>query len=116
MERKIVRFEYEFDFWSPGHHDPDDGNANVWVYFDDGTRWCATFYTYRNIETLRIKFQNDGECLNGKYFCADHMILIDRLTKENVEVVINHLVDENRFEFYFELLQLTEEDDDCMDD
>lgn len=116
MDRKIIRFEYEFDFWSPGQHDPDDLNSNVWVYFDDGTRWCATFYTFRNIEMLRKKNEQSGELLNGKYFVADHMILIDRLTKGDVESVVNDMIEAKEFDHYFELLEPDEDDEDDAHD
>ena len=72
-------------------------NSDVIVTFENGERYVATFFTYENIDWLRHKNQKTGECLNGKYFFATDLILIDKLNRQEVTNVINHLIQEDEF-------------------
>lgn len=51
----------------------------------------ATFFTYKNIQTLKKKNRVTGERLGGTYFCATGMILIDRLDREDIRRVLEEL-------------------------
>ncbi|MCD8435996.1 hypothetical protein LNJ03_11900 [Tenacibaculum dicentrarchi] len=77
-------------------------NSDVIVTFENGDKYVATFFTYENIEWLRQKNQKTGECLNGKYFCATDLILIDKLNRKEVLNVINHMIKEDEFSTYFD--------------
>lgn len=72
--------------------DPLDCNSDVIFQLSDGSKWAATFFTYRNIETLRKKNQLTGECLNGRYFCAADMILISEMSKEIILSVLQEML------------------------
>jgi len=48
--------------------DPTDDNVDVLVFTEDGSRYSATFFTLKNIETLMNKWRKSGECGNGSYF------------------------------------------------
>lgn len=82
---------YEFDQW-PHSFDEQDDNADVIFELEDGTRWAATFFTYKNIDTLRKKNQLTGEYLAGGYFCSTDMILISSLRKDEIQKVIYDLI------------------------
>jgi hypothetical protein len=53
-------------------------NSDAIVTFNNGEKYVATFFTYENIEWIRRKNKKTGECLNGKYFFATDLILIDK--------------------------------------
>lgn len=91
----------ETEFWEKYSWTPQDCNSNAWVKFENGERWVATFFTYKNILSLREKNQKTGECLNGKYFCATDMILIDEINQKLIETVIKEMIDRQEFETYF---------------
>jgi len=76
-------------------------NSNVIVTFENGEKYVATFFTYENIEWLRQKNKKTGECLNGKYFCATDLILIEKLNRTEILNVIKHQIKENEFFTYF---------------
>lgn len=78
-----------------------NNNSDVIVTFSDNTRHVATFFTYENIEFLRRKNKNTGECLNGKYFWASDMIIVDLLNRKEIIKIINHLILENEFDIVF---------------
>jgi hypothetical protein len=91
----------EFEEWAPGEWNPADDNSDVRVTLNDGSTWIATFFTYSNIETLRKRNVESGECMAGAYFWATDLILIDTLTRPRIEEVVRHLLAENKFETVF---------------
>lgn len=78
-------------------NDIKDDNTDVIVEFCDGTRFFATFFTYDNINSLVNKNRKTGENLSGKYFWSSDMILVDEVSRERIEEVVNHLIQTNEF-------------------
>jgi len=91
----------EAETWAEGEWDIHNDNTDVIVEFDDSTRWVASFFTYSNISKLVEKNKRTGECLNGKYFWGSDMILVDEVSRESIEEVIKHLINEQEFEAIF---------------
>jgi hypothetical protein len=73
----------------------------VIVTWADGSRWVASFFSYKNIQTLTQKNKRIGECLSGAYFWSSDMLLIDKVSRQRIEEVIDHLIRENEFETVF---------------
>jgi hypothetical protein len=73
--------------------DPEDDNVDVFVDFASGERYTATFFTLHNLRSLLEKFRETGECASGLYVWSTGMIVIKRLTKDNVEKVVADLLD-----------------------
>lgn len=89
-----------------GGHPPDDDNSDVVVRFTDNSRYIATFFTYTNIERLRRKNEQTGECLNGKYFWGSDMVLIDKIDRKSILSVIDYMLQTE--EFYLAFKHLTD--------
>lgn len=89
--RYIKKIWYEFLMWE-NTFDPSDCNSDVIFELDDGSKWAATFFTYKNIETLREKNQSTGECLHGTYFCATDMVLISEISVETIKAVLQEML------------------------
>ena len=81
-------------------------NSDVIVTFDDKSKYVASFFTYDNIEYLRQKNRQTGECLDGRFFWASDMIIIERINRKEVVEIIEHLIKEKEFESIFD--QITE--------
>lgn len=90
----------EAEQWEDGW-DINNDNTDVIVEFKNGTRWIASFFTYRNISKLVEKNRSTGECLGGKYFWSSNMVLVDEISRERIEEIINHLVIAGEFEIIF---------------
>ena len=84
-----------------GKWTPEDDNTDVVVTWQDGRRWIASFFSYKNIATLMGKNKRTGECRSGAYFWASDMLLIDRVSRQRIEEVIDHLIKEEEFEMIF---------------
>ena len=83
--------------------DPIDrfnSNSDVIFELNDGSRWAATFFTYKNIETIRKKNQLSGECLNGTYFSAALMILVSEMSEDIIKAVLQEMLISGELEAY----------------
>ena len=100
----------EAEVWDPATWDPIDANSSVNVTFADGMRWYALFLTYANIAALREKNRRTGECLHGRYFRAESMILVDEMSRERIEEVIAHLIATGEFTDAFGQQETSRED------
>lgn len=82
------RLWIEAEAWVPGSWEPLDTNSDVIVTFADGSRWAASFFTYATIATLVAGWKQTGECLHGAYVWASDMILIDEVSRSQIEKVV----------------------------
>ncbi|MFX3633582.1 MAG: hypothetical protein ACE3L7_24845 [Candidatus Pristimantibacillus sp.] len=102
MKGKRYSIWIEAEQWAVGEWNIHDGNTDVIVTFEDGSRWVASFFTYKNIQTLAEKNQQTGECLHGKYFWGSDMVLVDECSRSRMEEVIEHLILQGDFEVIFD--------------
>lgn len=102
----------EAEIWPVGSWDCDDENTDVIVVFPDRSKWIASFFTYKNIETLRQKNIQTGECINGSYFWSSDMVLIDVLSRQRIEQLIDHLIKHDDFQSVFNRYPDVDKEDD----
>ena len=81
--------------------EPLNDNVDVEVIFDDGSRYMATFFTLQNIQKIMDNYEQTGECMKGFYFWASDMILVRRLSRENIAKVVGDLIAKGEFEKVF---------------
>lgn len=91
----------EAEEWAEGEWNIEDGNLDVIVTFSDRSKWIASFFTYKNIQSLREKNAKTGECMNGAYFWSSDMVLIDIASKKRIYEVIEYLIENEQFESVF---------------
>ena len=88
---KIEKMWFEFDEWNHCF-DVEDCNADVHFEMDDGTKWCACFYTYKNLISMSDKNSYTGEMLSGKYYYSDKPIFIQEMTKDLIIKVLYDII------------------------
>jgi hypothetical protein len=93
----------EAEQWAEGEWNIYDDNTDTIVTFEDGSRWVASFFTYKNIQSLSEKNQQTGECLQGKYFWGSDMLLVDECSRKRIEEVVEHLILKDEFEDIFDI-------------
>jgi len=91
----------EAECWVPGEWNERDGNTDVVVTFEDGTRWGATLLAYANVLSLSAKNQRTGERLAGKYLWVSDMLLVDSISRERIEELVAHLLESGEFTTVF---------------
>ena len=89
--------------------DPLDDNVDVEVVFDDDSRYMATFFTVQNIQKIMAKYEQTGECMRGFYFWASDMILVRRISRENIAKVVGELIAKGEFAKAFSQVLLSSE-------
>lgn len=88
---KIQNLWFEFEAWANGYDETDE-NADVHFELEDGSKWCASFFTYQNLLSLAKKNQQTGENLSGQYFYADKPIFIAKMEKELIVSILNDII------------------------
>lgn len=91
--RNIKSIWFEFEEWEEMYDEMDE-NTDVHFELTDGTKWCATFFTYQNLLSISKKNQETGECLSGEYFYAHKPIFISKITRECILRVIENIIRE----------------------
>lgn len=91
---KIKNIWFEFEEWNE-KIDVYDSNSDVIFELSDGSKWCATFFTYKNLYNLAEKNRKTGECLSGQYFYADKPIFISEMKKETIISAIEDIINSN---------------------
>ncbi len=91
----------EAEEWAEGEWNIEDTNLDVIVTFSDRSKYIASFFTYKNIQSLREKNKLTGEWLSGTYFCASDMVLIDTASRERIYELIDYLIEHDEFESVF---------------
>lgn len=91
----------EAESWAPGEWTPDDDNSDVIVTCEDGSRRIATFISYKHIRTLTERNRRSGENISGAYLWMRDMVLIDEVSRQRIEEVINDLISTGDFELVF---------------
>ena len=88
---KIKKIWFEFEEWQNGYSELDE-NSDVHFELDDGSKWCAEFFTFQNLISISNKNQNTGEYLGGQYFYSDKPIFISKMNKEVIISVLNDII------------------------
>ena len=81
--------------------DPADGNADLEVRFEDGSRYAATFFTLNNLRLLFEKNEQTGECKDGLYLWASDMVIVKELTEVSIAETVADLIAQGEFEGAF---------------
>ncbi|OKP86007.1 hypothetical protein A3844_14730 [Paenibacillus helianthi] len=103
----------EAEIWPVGSWDCKDDNSDVIVVFPDRSKWIASFFTYQNIETLRQKNIQTGECMSGTYYWSSDMVLIDIISRERIEQLIDHLIKHGNLQSVFNRYPDVDTEDDA---
>ena len=83
----------------------ENDNVDVNVYFDEGPSYSATFFTLKNIQALMERYKSTRECLSGLYFYSSDLIIVERLTIENIEQTVSDLIDNDEVRSSFKQLK-----------
>ena len=79
-------------------------NTDVIVELIGGDIYVASFFTYKYIETIRQKNKEEGLLLNGRYFWAEGMVIVEDCSARTIRSVVLHLISEGDFKDVFKKL------------
>ena len=81
--------------------DKTSDNTDVIVQLRSGKKYIASFFSFDNIQQLRVEYQKTKKYLSGKYFHVNNMVLIDECSANSIREVIEDLIEEGDFESVF---------------
>jgi hypothetical protein len=104
MNFKVKRIHLTAESGNTSTFDPRLGNTDVVVFLDDGRKYIGSFFSFANIEQMRLQNQATGNFLHGSYFWDQNMVLVEECSLRFIEPVINDLIDEGNFHEAFKQL------------
>jgi hypothetical protein len=84
--------------------DPADGNVDLEVTFEDGSRYAATFFRLDNLRSLFAKNERTGECRGALYFWASDLVIVRKLSEASLSETVADLIAQGEFEGPFSKL------------
>lgn len=83
------------------HFDSTDevpqGNVDVEVLLKNEELYSATFFTLENISTIMKSYKKSGECSNGLYFWSLNMIIVEKISEDEVKETVCDLLKTGEF-------------------
>lgn len=76
---------------------PYSDNTDVIVRLNNGEKYAASFFSYKNIELKAEENKTNNEFLDGKYFWVKSLVLIECCTEELITEVVQEMIDEGEF-------------------
>ncbi|MFJ7666563.1 hypothetical protein ACIQXI_05610 [Lysinibacillus sp. NPDC097195] len=104
----------EAENWSEGEWDIENTNLDVIVTFPNRSKYLASFFTYQNVISLTERYKETGENMEGAYFSASDMVLIDIASRERIYQLIDYLIDNDTFKSVFTRCPDVEIDEDDL--
>lgn len=74
------------------------GFVDVHVHLDDGRRFTGLFGTLTDVQAAMDRYRSSGECLDGRYFWAAQLVLVDRANVETIVAVVEDLAHSGEME------------------
>lgn len=110
QEKQKYTIWIEAESWRAGEWNVHDDCTDVVVTWEDGSRWIASFISYQHVKTLTEKNKRTGENLSGAYFWMSDMFLVDQVSRQRIEAVIQHLSKRGELKQVFHALAKDEND------
>lgn len=85
------------------------GFVDVHVHLLDGRRFTGLVGTLADVQAAMGRYQTSGECLNGRYFWAAELVLVDQANVETIVAVVEDMTQSGEMETHF-LLSRSEPD------
>lgn len=101
MKKKVLRIYLSSESEIQKKQNHNDLHTDVIIELTSGEKYVASFFTYKNMETLKSIHQQKGDFLYGKYFWVKGMLMVENCNRENIELVVNDLLDEGDFDRVF---------------
>lgn len=98
---KFENYRFRIDRTSSEPYDTENEAVDVRIKARNGEEYSANFTTPRFLNYMFEKNKRTGECLSGTYFCMPGMIIVEKLTEDNLKRTIDDLINNFEIEEYF---------------
>jgi len=77
--------------------DPSDQNTDVFIRFENGEEYVASFFTIKNIVRMMSKNKVSGEQQNGSYFWSSDMVIVEEISEDCIRRTVEDLIKSQGF-------------------
>lgn len=92
------------DYANPELVENQSDTTDVIIQMKNGEKYAASFFSYEFIQTWKHSQKDSDDFLNGKYFWVPNMVIVDAIDKQNILLIIQHMIDEGDFNSIFKKL------------
>ena len=109
LERRIretfsgYSFEVRWPYARPLN--PECGSVEVELTTKNGDKYLSNFVTLEYIRRISRKNKVKGECADGVYYWMPQMVVIERITPENIRKTIDYMIEHLEIDETFEKLE-----------
>ena len=109
LERRIretfsgYSFEVRWPYARPLN--PECGSVEVELTTKNGDKYLSNFVTLEYIRRISRKNKVTGECADGVYYWMPQMVVIERITPENIRKTIDYMIEHLEIDETFEKLE-----------
>lgn len=93
VRQKFKDYEFKINWTSSEPYDIENEAIDVRITTSSGEEYSANFTTLKFLDYVFEKNRRTGECSSGTYFCMPGMIIVEKLTEDNIKRTIDDLID-----------------------
>lgn len=102
---KFRDYRFRVNWNSSKPYDVENEAIDVRVTTKDGEEYSANFATLRFLGYMFEKNKRTQEYVSGTYFCMPGMVVVEKLTDENIKKTIDDLIERLAVKNYFTRLE-----------
>jgi hypothetical protein len=103
--QRFKDYKFRINWNSSEPFDIENDVIDVRIKTKSREEYSANFTTLKFLGYLFEKNKRTGECLSGTYFCMPNMVVVEKLTEDNIRRTIDDLIDRLCIENYFTKLE-----------
>ena len=104
MRGTIQKIILTAEYLENGRADYEDLNTDVIVQFENGDRYVATFFSWKNLENMIKELEPTEEYRSGRFYKVLNMVLVRDFGEGNIRPVIDAMLAEGDFQLVFRKL------------
>jgi len=101
MDERFKDYKFRINLINSDQYDPMRETVEVWLTTRDAQKYHANFTTKDFINYMFEKNKRTGECAKGAYFCMPNMIIVEKISEQNVRATIEDLINNLEIETHF---------------
>ncbi|HLT79446.1 MAG TPA: hypothetical protein VKZ86_00360 [Cyclobacteriaceae bacterium] len=104
MTGAIQKIILTADYLQDGNADYEDLNTDVIVQFENGDKYVAAFYSWKNLENMIKELEPKDEYRSGRFYKVLNMVLVRDFDQGDIRPIIDAMLAEGDFQLVFRKL------------
>ncbi len=105
LENKFEGYRCSIDIPNKRNFNPLNEAVEVVLTTKEGEKYSTNFATRIFLDYIFCKNRRTGECANGTYFSMPNLIIIEKISEENIRKTVDDMIRNRDIENYFKKRQ-----------